>query len=64
MRSRNNPKQRKAVGDASQVWLPAWGDACCELANDLSILRVFYLGKWGDLLSTKVKGDREVMWIG
>ena len=45
MRSRNEPSQREAVGDASRVGLPARGDAYCESAEDPSVPRAFYLGK-------------------
>jgi hypothetical protein len=45
MKSRNEPSQREAVGNASRMELPARGDAYCELAGEPSDLRAFYLEK-------------------
>ena len=55
MRSRNEPSQREAVGDASRMGLPARGDAYCESADDTNDPRALCLGKGDDLLVTRVK---------
>jgi hypothetical protein len=55
MESRNEPRQRGAVGDASRMGLGLRGAMrMCETADEPSDQRTSYLGKCDDPLSTKV----------